>query len=101
MAAYLMVAAYALDVGTFWLGSVVIGGVWADGNPVADALWNLFGVAGIVGLKVASATVIVVIARWRMRERTPRLAYLVAAWVGVVGAVSNLPGLAQAHVWVR
>lgn len=90
----LLALSWALDVATFASGPLLRGGVWADGNPIADALWTAGGLLGIVWLKACALLVVMLLVVWRVAPERRRRSYCFAAWFGVVGAMSNLPGLA-------
>jgi hypothetical protein len=93
LAFILMLAAFAADVATFELGSLAHPGLWGDANPVVELTWAGFGLTGIVVLKVLACAAIAGLARWRLPSQLTRTAFLMAAWIGCLGAFSNLPGV--------
>lgn len=82
----LVAAAQAADLLTFLIVVRVVG-IASEQNPLARALYEGYGPAGVVALKVAALVAIIAIA-YRLRHR--RRLLLILACVGVAAALLNL-----------
>jgi hypothetical protein len=84
MGRLVLVAAMALDLGTWWL-------VPPDVRAMAES--NAFvPYVSPIALKIAAVLAILGLAS-RFTTRQPTAAYAIASWIALVGAVSNLGGL--------
>lgn len=77
-------SAQALDGITFAMAVSALG-IAGEANPIMAQLFGLFGLSGVLIIKFAGAGLVAWIAH-RVRGGW----WMVAAWIGVIGAASNV-----------